>query len=71
MRWIKVGDAKPSDAKPVIVFVPEWKRQNGDRGVFFGRYVLYAEGRGEWYVDGSPSAWNVTHWMPLPDEPSK
>ena len=57
MRWISVKDRLPEDDQTVLVFLND----NCD-------LMFYEDGlwRGKEYID-----WKPTHWMPLPEPPSK
>jgi len=60
MIWTSVRDKMPESSDDVLAFCPE-----------LGVHVLYFSS-GEWWraMDGTWSP-KVTHWMPLPDEPTE
>ncbi len=67
-EWISVEERlpeppdKPLEQRRVIVSCPDY--WNGEAQ--FGTYINQA---GLWQIYGSPSKWDVTHWMPLPPAP--
>lgn len=69
-KWIKVAERMPGPHEKLIVFVPFLSsRDSRDRdGTRVGRWL---PGLKEWRIDGSPSSWEVTHWMPWPKPPKK
>lgn len=72
--WI---EAKPDQLPPehpvpgmfyrCIVYVPDLDRGTIDEnGVTVGWYCHQTQ---LWYLQGSPSTWTVTHWIPMPQPP--
>jgi len=73
MNWIKCSTRLPDNADPmairkVLVYSPDFARGHDavlpDDCIRFGWRMC-----GQWKIEGSPSSWDVTHWMPLPGMP--
>lgn len=58
-KWIKVSERMPGPHERIIVFVPFLTSKDSD-GIRAGHWI---PGLKEWRVSGSPSSWEVTHWM--------
>ena len=51
------------DARMAMVFNPSIKKPHG---VYQGHYNSRVS---EWRLEGSPNAWNISHWQPIPNGP--
>jgi hypothetical protein len=79
-RWIEVKEdqmppkmgrslGKSAPSPPLLVYIPRLDKGTiEENGVYKGRYLHYLK---EWRIEGSPSDWEVTHWMAWPAPPIK
>ena len=64
VNWINTKDKMPEEEKEILFYSKAW-------GVSLGKFK-YAHPDNEWIIPDSEDEiidYNVTHWMPLPDEP--
>ena len=70
MRWISVKDELPEDRQKVLTYYP-----CGHTPIQVQAFYLQYGGDGPWWIFGwhnhSLEDGRITHWMPLPDLPSK
>jgi len=61
--WIQVGSKKPKEGQCILGFDSHLPRHP----------FIYIYRKGHWYLVDEEhfEGCNVTHWMPLPDKPSK
>lgn len=81
MKWYDVNDFKnpPLDSTLVHIYIPKMAVRDAEiratygegpgtikkpDGVYEGYYLNSAQA---WYMSGSPSHWNVSHWYPIPE----
>ena len=66
--WKRVENGLPKPYSDPHLFrrVMVWCLDYGTHGFYLGHYIPALK---EWRIEGSPNAWNVTHWMvPQPPE---
>ena len=74
MNWISVKGSLPEVGQKVLVYLRSFEGRSSSAGVYMGHRSWRAN---EWAVDdvycedAEPvSGDEVTHWMPLPEEPN-
>ena len=65
MMWIKVSDKLPEDLLNVLGYNPKISESGCRIGV-----VFYIKDTNEWANQPSYFTDCITHWMPLPQEPT-
>ncbi len=81
MKWIKYSDQMPAEKQSFLGYGQRFSDSCGDEDEYSKRYVIeicYARKNEnenkypyEWNCCGTNYLINVSHWMPLPEEPQE
>lgn len=71
--WIKCSEKMPNDGRAVIAYLPNYKDDPNEIGVFIGWPIEDTVGEIWWEDLGGESykSTQVTHWRPLPPPPTE
>lgn len=71
--WIKCSEKMPNDGRAVIAYLPNYKDDPNEIGVFIGWPIEDTVGEIWWEDLGGESykSTQVTHWQPLPPPPAE
>lgn len=65
--WIKCRDELPEVEKDVLIYYPKWKDNPKQAAHIMSDGLCWELSDGEFY----PGMKEVTHWMPLPNDPEE
>jgi hypothetical protein len=65
MNWISVAERLPEPQERVLI----WVHPHRHKSWMAHMVIAYRIASGEWIM--RERAYDVTHWMPLPDPPAK